>query len=408
MVLHKGQGKIAESRKRFRVVDCGRGFGKTTLAIEEIIGVGVAHRDRRVLYIAPTIQQARDIAWEALKKRVLPITTKTNESRLDIKIRTQDQGESTIILRGWESIETLRGQEFDFIVIDEVASMRGFWTGWQEVLLPTLRMSKGGVLFISTPKGFNHFYDLFNTRGEAWESFHFTSYDNPLLDPKEIEQAKLTMTPDRFAQEYLADFRKQEGLVYKEFSRDLHTYEAIPMSHERYMIAGIDPGYTNPFAILDIQTDGETYWVEDEWYKTGKTDEQAADYVAAKRYKAVYPDPERPQFIAELEKRGVNTREVIKGKRSIEEGVQKIREMFLAGRLKINKRCLNLINELETYHYPDSKDGVNEDERPVKENDHALDALRYALMMAEPLAPKKRKGSGPSRIRRGTGLRSTS
>jgi len=65
-------------------------------------------------------------------------------------------------LETWESIETLRGQQYDFIVIDEVASMRGFASSWQEVIRPTLTDTKGEALFISTPKGFNHFYDLFH------------------------------------------------------------------------------------------------------------------------------------------------------------------------------------------------------------------------------------------------------
>lgn len=61
---------------------------------------------------------------------------------------------SQIILRGWEAVETLRGQSFDFLVLDEVASMRNFWMGWNEVLSPTLTDRAGDALFISTPKGF--------------------------------------------------------------------------------------------------------------------------------------------------------------------------------------------------------------------------------------------------------------
>src|SRR6202020_659777 len=86
----------------------------------------------------------------------------TNESRLEISLPSLKKGESKVFLRGWESVETLRGQSSDFLVIDEVAMMRNFWINWQEVLRPTLTDRKGCVLFISSPKGFNHFYDLYN------------------------------------------------------------------------------------------------------------------------------------------------------------------------------------------------------------------------------------------------------
>ena len=193
-----------------------------------------------------------------LIKELKPITKKINESRLELEVYTQDGKTSYIALRGWEAIETLRGQHFDYIVIDEVASMRNFWLHWQEVVRPTLTDRKGQALFISTPKGFNHFYDLYNMEwfvdpstgltDPDYKSFHFTSYDNPHIPKEEIDKARHEMTEDRFSQEYLADFRKTEGLVYKEFSRERHCYSEEKISvYER--IAGLDFGYTNPAAI---------------------------------------------------------------------------------------------------------------------------------------------------------------
>src|ERR1035437_4054713 len=161
MILTPSQNKIGEDIHRFRVLNCGRRFGKTTLAIEEIKGKALS-RPCRICYIAPTIQQTRDIAWATLIKEMAPATTYTNESRLELKTKTLKGGETIIILRGWEAVETLRGQKFDFIILDEVASMKNFWLHWEEVLRPTLTDNKGHALFISTPKGFDHFYDLYN------------------------------------------------------------------------------------------------------------------------------------------------------------------------------------------------------------------------------------------------------
>ena len=157
MLLHSSQRKILNDLHRFRVIRCGRRFGKTTLAVEEI-KCAALEKERRIVYLAPTFQQARDIAWEHMKKE-FGAAAQVNESRLEIRVSNQQGTESLIVLRGWESVETIRGQAFDFMVIDEVAMMRNFWTNWEEVLRPTLTDRKGQVMFISTPSGFNHFYD---------------------------------------------------------------------------------------------------------------------------------------------------------------------------------------------------------------------------------------------------------
>lgn len=379
MILHKTQEVVAKSNARFRVVNCGRRWGKTTLAILEMVGKAVFKEDAKVVYIAPTYQQARDIAWVELKKICEPISLNVNEARLEITVKTKDGGKSIIWLRGWESVETLRGQRFDFVVIDEIASMRNFFLNWEEVIRPALTDRRGEVLFISTPKGFNHFYELFNINDKDYASFHFTTYDNPHMPKDEVDKAKEEMTEDRFAQEYLADFRKQEGLVYKEFLRDRHVVENVPEKFDEY-IAGIDFGFTNPTAVLHIGRDSDNgYWVTHEWYKTQRTDLQIAEYVSSCNFNRVYPDPESPSAIEELNNKRVAVVEVIKNKDSIKNGITKVRELFKQNKLHIHKSCINLISELETYSYPEKKPDHNENENPIKENDHALDALRYAL-----------------------------
>lgn len=383
MFLTPSQTLIAQDTHRFRVVNCGRRFGKTTEAAEEIKGKAIA-KPSRICYIAPTYQQARDIAWEVFKNELRPATTQINESRLEIKTKTQIGGESLIVLRGWESIETLRGQQYDFIVIDEIAQMRNFWANWHEVIRPTLTDTRGEALFISTPKGFNHFYDLYQmeNKDKDYKSFHFTTYDNPYIPKEEIDKASEELTEDRFAQEYLADFRKTEGLVYKEFNRERHLFQSTEevtgiVEH----IAGVDFGFTNPTAVISIARDSDdNYWVDSEWYKTQRTDAQIAEYVASCKFNRVYPDPESPSAIEELNRKGVSVSEVIKNKDSIKNGINVVRELFKQNRLKIHTSCENLISELETYSYADKRPDHNEEENPIKENDHALDALRYALM----------------------------
>lgn len=385
MYLTAPQSEIAKDTHRFRVINCGRQFGKTTLAVEEIKGFAIS-KECRIVYIAPTIQQARDIAWQILKKELQPIIIKSKEApSLELEVKTINGGKTIIQLRGWESVETLRGQQFDFMVIDEVAMMRNFWMNWQEVLLPTLLIRKGSVMFISTPKGFNHFYDLYNLENtdKDFKSFHFTSYDNPYADTEELERQKEKSTEDRFAQEYLADFRKTEGLVYKEFSRERDLFDELTQIPEtKAVLCGVDWGYRNPAAILKIiATKDDSYYIIDEWYKTLQTTEQIVQKVKQYLPNEVYPDPAEQDRVEELIKENLNVRDVSK---DIVAGVNRVRELFKQGRIKISKNCKNLIWELETYHYPDSKNERNHNETPEKKDDHLMDALRYALYSYNP------------------------
>lgn len=389
MELHQNQKTIARDNHRFRVVNCGRRFGKTTLAIEEMIGVAVSRNDRRISYYAPTRDDARDIVWNALLKRCEPIITYTNDSRLELRVKTQEGGESLITLYGWESVQERgkgRGLANDFIVFDEVAQYRNFWIGWEEVLSPTLIDRKGGALFISTPQGFNHFYDLYNleAKNKDYKSFHSTSYDNPYISGEEIERAKRGLPENRFYQEFMADFRKTEGLVYKEFDRVRHITEEQPKQIIK-TLAGIDWGWTNPAAVYRIRVDNDNhYWIDEEFYKKEQTTEAIIEAVKLRKPDVVYPDPAEPDRLEEARKAGLNVREVNK---DIEAGIARIQELFKQNRIHIHPSCINLIWELETYSYPDKKPNQNEKELPIKENDHALDCIRYVLYNQESLNP---------------------
>lgn len=395
MQLTPAQSVIVSDTTRFRVVNCGRRFGKSTLSAWEMVGKAISRDDMQIAYIANTYQQARDIVWEMLKEIARPVTVKVNESRLELIIKTQQGGTSTITLRGWENADTLRGLKFHLLVVDEVASMRNFWTIWRKVLRPTLTDYVGEALFLSTPRGFNHFYDLFNIQDDDkdFKSYHFSSYDNPHLPKEELDKAKQELTDDEFSQEYMADFRKLEGLVYKEFDRERHSFNKEDLTDMDFslILAGVDFGYTNPAGVLRIAKDRDSrYWVTDEWYETKQTTETIADTVQGYMPSRVYPDPAEPDRIEILKKKGLNCLSVSK---DIVAGIGMVRQMFKQNRLFVSKSCKNLLWELETYHYPDKKPDRNEEEKPVKENDHLMDSLRYAIYMEELKPVTRRSGS---------------
>ena len=390
MQLTPAQDQIISDTHRFRVVVCGRKFGKTTLNAEELVANAISGNNRRVMYVAPTLGVARQLMWDRLKQYGVGI--KENDSRLEMKVATPYKGSSTIFLGSWEKIQLYRGDEFDFIEFDEVQEFRNFWIGWNEAMRPTLTPRKGMAMFSGTPKGFNHFYDLYNLEYEDtdFKSFHFTTYDNPYIDRDEIDKEKSKKTDDEFAQEYLAEFRKSSGLVFKEFNRELHLYDGI-INGFTERLAGVDFGYTNPTAIPTVLVKDGTYYVSQELYRTQMTDDEVADYVANQKYNKVYPDPESPSAIELLRRKGVNIRDVKKGKDSIQNGISQVRELFKQNRLFIHKSCINLISELEMYSYLDQRPEHNSNENPQDKYNHAIDALRYVVSthtISKPFIPR--------------------
>lgn len=388
MELTKKQQEAIRNKARYKVLCWGRRSGKTTEFAYEALGTALTIDNAKISYYAQTFGDARDIAWDIFLKVFGEAVIHKNETLLEITIKNLKGGISKINLRGWESVVTAnkgRGTENDLLLLDEVAFCRGFAEYWDTVLDPTLLTSRGRVVFGSTPNGFNHFYDLAirAMNNKDWFYSHATSYDNPFNDVEWLENKKKELSEDKFCQEYLADFRKQSGLVYKEFDRNKHLFEILPERQYIETIAGIDFGYTNPTCILVIKRDYDNnYWVIGEWYKTGKVNAEIIEYAKTLGLNQCYPDPAEPDRIEEMKRAGLNCRDVSK---DIEKGIDSVINLFKTNRLKIHKDCVNLIWELETYAYPPGKTGQNKNELPIKENDHAMDALRYCLYMQEPI-----------------------
>ena len=385
--LHTTQAIVARDNHRFRVINAGRRWGKSTLVAWEMFAIAISNDNARVPYYAPTRDDARDIMWKALKDVCAPLTVgDPNESRLEITVRNKFGTTSLLVLYGWEAVQERGkgvGVRNNHIFCDEVSKFKNFMFGWEEILRPTLIDLRGGATFISTPNGFNHFYDLSLMEGKDtdWKYFHFTSLDNPYLPQEELVKMKTEMTDDRYAQEILGQFKKKEGLVYKDFSRETHVINDLPRNFELVLrLGGVDWGHTHPCAVITVLKDySGDYYVTDEFFETGKTEEEIVDVVVSLGFSKVYPDPENASGIESLKRRKVNVRQVNKNRGSVVSGISKVQELLKQGRLKVLSNCTNLIEEFESYSYPEEKDG-HLTENPLKENDDALDALRYVLM----------------------------
>lgn len=196
---HAAQRAVLDSPARFRVMMCGRRFGKSLISQNISIENGIANK--KVAYITPTYQLGKTFFQEICK--VLPEKIyKKNESDLTISFITGGQ----IRFFTGERLDALRGLKFHLVIIDEASYIANLQDGWLNSIRPTLTDYKGLAIFLSTPRGKNFFYSLYMKGGEPdWEAFKFTTYDNPHIDPTEIDAAKFQLPNVVFEQEYMAN-----------------------------------------------------------------------------------------------------------------------------------------------------------------------------------------------------------
>ncbi len=215
VTLHDAQMEIFTSPKRFKIASCGRRFGKSYLAAWVLIINALKSDSKDVFYVAPTFQQAKDILWSILKSIGKDVIKAAHENTATLTL----VNDRKIYLKGSDRPDTLRGVGLAYVVMDEYASMKQ--EVWEMILRPTLADIKGGALFIGTPAGKNHFYQLWldaqkEEYKKEWEAFQFNSTDNPFLDPLEIEAARNTMSTQAFRQEFEATFETFSGGIFKE------------------------------------------------------------------------------------------------------------------------------------------------------------------------------------------------
>jgi hypothetical protein len=225
---HINQQKILDSQSRFRVVMCGRRFGKSELSQIEIISNALI--GQMVAYITPTYQLARVF----FNKLIQCVPFENNKSELSIKF---PNGGSVEFFTG-ERLDNLRGRKFHVVVVDEASFIPNLEDGWLNSIRPTLTDYKGRALFLSTPKGKNFFYSLFLKGGEPdWESFRFSTYDNPYIDKGEIDDARIQLPQVVFEQEYMANPAENSS---NPFGSAYIKQCTFPISTEPPIVYGID------------------------------------------------------------------------------------------------------------------------------------------------------------------------
>lgn len=212
--LLKWQKNVFTDTTRFKIVAAGRRCGKSRLsAVTLLIEALNCVEGSSVMYVAPTMGQARGIIWDLLHDLGRPVIKSSHVNNLEITLINGRK----ILVRGADNPDSLRGVSLTYLVMDEVAFIKQ--DTWEKILRASLSDKKGRALFISTPSGRNWFYDIFKLgqtgEDEEWKSWHFTTADNETIDPKEIEAAKRTLSSFAFKQEYLSSFDTAGTDVFK-------------------------------------------------------------------------------------------------------------------------------------------------------------------------------------------------
>lgn len=208
------QQECWDAPERFQVIAAGRRCGKTEYACYRLLVAALTATKGETWYVGNTQGQAKDNLWFKLLEIGAPVIVKSHVNNLQVTLINGQR----ITLKGADRPDTLRGSFLNLLVLDEYATMKP--ETWDEILRPTLTDMKAPAIFIGTPAGRNHFYDLYSYADiggdEDWKAYHYTSYANPFLDKSEIESAKRTMSSFAFKQEYEASFSARESAHFKE------------------------------------------------------------------------------------------------------------------------------------------------------------------------------------------------
>lgn len=404
--VHAGQSIVMNDKRRFRVVVAGRRWGKTQVSKISIVIAAASKPHQLVWYVAPTYQMARQIMWDDLRLSIpREWIIKMNETRMEIYLHNG----SKIQLKGADKPDTLRGVGLNLVVIDEAQDVKK--ETWEEVLQPTLATTNGQALFIGTPKAYNWLYDKWRMgqRGDTyldekgrvvlndWRSWQFPTITSPFIPRSEIEARRRDMDSRSFKQEFEASFESMSGRVYYNFHRTTHVGDFEFNPHEPIFIGmdfNIDP---MSCVVLQEKANGEI-WAIDEIVQFSSNAEEASEEIMRRYYKyanqiSVFPDPagnnrnhDRGESSLDvLRDQGLKNLYFKRKHPAVQDRVASVNRLLLSAdgqiRLRVNKKCLRLIDSLEqTIYKPGSRD-VDK----TQGVEHVTDALGYYTDFRHPV-----------------------
>jgi len=369
--LHPGQVSVAQHPARFRVVMCGRRYGKSALGIR--LACDQALAGQPVGWFAPSYKLALE-AWRELSQRLQPVISRQNEQDKRMELVTGG------VIEVWtlDSPDPARGRKYALAIIDEAGIAKDLLDVWQAAIRPTLVDLGGRALFLGTPKGRRHgFVTLFNrglTGDDAdWQSFRASTLENPYIPPEEIEIARKELPPEIFQQEF-------EGIPTDDGANPFGL-EAIrkavgPLSEKKPVVFGVDLARSMDYTVVCGL---------DAWMHVCVLERWQAPWADTKaRIKEMVQDVPivadatgvGDAIVADLQQMGVNVSPHVFTQSSKLRLMQRLIATFQAGDLKLPEGWLQ--SELEAFEFTYTANGVRY-EAPKGYHDDGVMALALSI-----------------------------
>ena len=403
MPLSDVQKIVSDNPARFKVVVAGRRWGKSYLSMSQMAKFA-RYPNKKIFYVAPTYRQAKQIIWDDLKEKMLACrwAKKINESDLTIRLVNN----SIIHLRSADNPDSLRGISIDHLIMDECAMIDH--KTWTEVLRPALSDRKGHAMFITTPKGHNWVYDLYQQAHnlDDWFPYQSTTLAGGMVSEEEIEAAKSELDDKSFRQEYEATFETYAGMIYYNWSPELNVQRRPVDDIPRNEILHVAMDFNvTPLVAAICRVTGNEIHVIDEIKMDGSNTYEMADELKH-RYPNnrlwVYPDAS-----GQARKTSSNTSDhnilrqagfTIKAKGvnpPVKDRIAAMNASLLSAtgdvRLTVEPKCKNLINCVSKQTY---KEGTQVPDKS-SDLDHFNDALGYLVHWINPIKRPVQEHKGP-------------
>jgi len=388
------QSQVLLDHHRMKVFVAGRRSGKSFLSVAFLVQEALAGNNRLVFYVAPTIGQARSVAWGLMKEWLPSWYTKSwNETRLTVMLANGSQ----ISLRSADNPDAMRGVGLDALVMDEIADMKP--EVWYEVLRPACSDRRARVMFVGTPKGLSSWaFDVYkrarDETDEEWISFTCTTAQAGFVPKDELSSAQKDLDPRVYRQEYEASFESPSGVVYPFFDED--NVQPVDDDGGRILVGmdfNVSPGMS---AVLGCRVVDELH-IWDEIFIPGGTTFDMADELdqkASDREVICYPDPSgnarkttSPVGVTDFTILKDHGFQVKAPRRAplIVDRVNLVNRLLCNAegirRLYINSKCNKLIESLSTLGY---KEGTSQPDK-TSGLDHMSDAIGYLVCSEFPM-----------------------
>jgi phage terminase large subunit-like protein len=248
---------------KYYILNIGRQFGKTMLGINQMLYWAINHKGCNIAWVTPIYKQSKKVFDEM--EKVTKSSGLFEYNRSDLTISGFN---SQIQFFSGERPDNIRGNTFDYLIVDEMAFTRPEL--WSEVLSATVLVKGKKVIFISTPKGKNHFYQLSlqPNYDNRYKYFHYSSYDNPMIDAEDLEERKRSLPKHIFEQEYLAKFIDNASGLFK----NVDSCVIKTAERNQKLFGGLDIGRADDYTVLTILNKNYQMvyvqrWRQQEWSK---------------------------------------------------------------------------------------------------------------------------------------------